>query len=504
MGNVIPIPITKREKIAAKSEMCRRSLFYFMQQFWGEIVVDDPVWNWHIPFLCHELQKVFRVASERFKPTQPVAKEEQPETYDLIINVPPGSSKSLTTTVFFPVWCWLSAPWMRFINGSHSATLSFDHAELSRDLVKSDKFKAFFPGFRIRADKDRGGNYKVEHYDIEKKRWIFGGNRYATSVGGGVTGMHAHIIIVDDPIDPEDAVSEAAIKTANRWIDQTLSTRKVDKDITPTILIMQRLAQDDPTGHILENQKHYLRHICLPGELGDYAQYVKPEWLKEHYQDGLLDPQRLSRSALQKSMEKLGQYGYAGQIGQNPVPPGAGMFQVDKLRIIDSLPRTEKVVKHVRYWDKGGTEGGGAYTAGVKMAQLANGRYVVENVTRGQWGTAVRESNIKLTAETDGVHTTVYVEMEPGSGGKESAENTIMNLAGFSVYADRPTGDKVYRADPFSVQVNNGNVLLLRGEWNPAYIDEMRFFPFSKYKDQIDASSGAFSKLRFAKQAGVW
>ena len=87
------------------------------------------------------------------------------------------------------------------------------------------------------------------------------------------------------------------------------------------------------------------------------------------------------------------------------------------------------------------------------------------------------------------------MEQEPGSGGKESAENTIRNLAGFSVYAERSTGDKTFRADPYSVQVNNGNVILMSGLWNRDFIEEHRFFPYSTYKDQVDAAGGAFSKL---------
>jgi len=87
------------------------------------------------------------------------------------------------------------------------------------------------------------------------------------------------------------------------------------------------------------------------------------------------------------------------------------------------------------------------------------------------------------------------LEQEPGSGGKESAESTIRNLAGFAVYAERPTGDKVTRAVPYSVQVNNGNVWLLQAGWNREFIEEHRFFPYSTYKDQVDGASGGFHKV---------
>ena len=89
----------------------------------------------------------------------------------------------------------------------------------------------------------------------------------------------------------------------------------------------------------------------------------------------------------------------------------------------------------------------------------------------------------------------VWIEQEPGSGGKESAENTIRNLAGFNVHADRPTGDKAIRAEPYAAQAEAGNVTLKRAEWTPRYLAELCSFPTGTYADQVDASSGAFNKL---------
>ena len=303
------------------------------------------------------------------------------------------------------------------------------------------------------------------------------------------------ILIVDDPINPEQAASEKELMNANRWLEQTLPTRKVDKAVTATVMIMQRLHQDDPTGHILKKKAKRINHICLPGEIKNYGKYVNPPELKSMYVDELLDPVRLDWNILGELMADLGQYGYAGQIGQNPTPPGGGMFKVDHFQTINVMPSPIQIEQTVRYWDKAGTADGGAYTTGVKLSRLRGNRFLVEDVKRGRWATEERERIIKETAVTDGQSVTIMVEQEPGSGGKESAENTIRNLAGFSVYADLPRGDKVYRADPFSVQVNNGNVMLLMGEWNHAYIEEFRFFPFGAFKDQIDSSSASFNYL---------
>jgi predicted phage terminase large subunit-like protein len=302
--------------------------------------------------------------------------------------------------------------------------------------------------------------------------------------------MHGHIIVIDDPINPKAAVSKVQLKSANDWFDHTLMTRKVSKALTPTFLVMQRLHQSDPTGHILGQwDRRRIRHICLPATL---TPHVRPRALRHQYTDGLFDPARLPKKVLEEARMELGEYAYAGQYLQSPVPMGGGMFRVDCLQIIPHAPR---LVRVVRYWDKAGTSKGGAFTVGVKMGLDVDGRFVVLDVRRGQWEAAERERIIRQTTVMDGKAVEVVVEQEPGSGGKESAQNTLKNLAGFRVILDRPVGDKELRADPFAVQVNGGNVVILHGEWNARYVDELQFFPFSTYKDQVDGSSGAFARL---------
>ena len=480
-----------------------RSLYHFLQRSWPVIATNHEfIPNWHIPYLCSELERIaYRIANRL------------PRRYDLIINIPPGTTKTITCGIVFPVWCWTKWYWMKFITCSYSAALSLESAEYSRDLVRSEWFRTIYPELEIKEDKDTKSNYKVI-----KKQWsrpnkvpriLQGGNRYSTSVGGTVTGFHGDIIIWDDPLNPYEAVSEKELANANRFIDQTLPTRKTDKTISTTIGIMQRLHQDDPTGHILAKQKKNIRHISLPGEIRNYRNKLNPPELIENYVDDLLDPGRMSWAVLDDLMADLGQYGYAGQIGQDPTPPGGGMFKVDHFMVVNALPAAVNFTQSVRYWDKAGSAGKGAFTVGVKMSKLQSGKFIVTDVKRGQWSTEERERIILETAHADREESkglmhpepAVWVEQEPGSGGKESAEGTIRMLAGFSVGADCPTGDKIHRADPYSVQVNNGNVLLYNSEWGHTFVEEHRFFPFSTYKDQVDAASGAFNKLAGKREA---
>lgn len=469
----------------------RLSLYEFLQIFWNEVAGTEFKDNWHVPYLCGELEKIaWQVARN------------QPCERDLIINIPPGTTKTIICSIMFPAWCWsMGWYWMQFITSSYSDRLALESAEKSRDLIRSDKFRALFPDLSIKEDKDTKSNFRI--VKRMKGRVKSGGNRFSTSVGGTLTGFHGHILIVDDPLNPEQAVSEKELETCNRWMEQTLPTRKVDKDVSAMVLVMQRLHQNDPTGRALDRKPETIKHICLPGEIRNYKKYLHPPEMERFYTDGLLDPSRLGDNALRKLESDLGQYGFAGQVGQNPAPPGGGMFKVDRILIIDSVKDNE-IMKTFRYWDKAGSVDSGAYTCGVKMAMTKTRHFIVLDVIRGQWSPDVREKTIKSIAENiDGQKVRIFVEQEPGSGGKESVEATLKNLAGFAAYADRPTGDKIYRADPFSVQVNISNVSLLRADWNSSFKEELAIFPFGTYKDQVDAASGAFNKLAAKKQARV-
>jgi predicted phage terminase large subunit-like protein len=107
---------------------------------------------------------------------------------------------------------------------------------------------------------------------------------------------------------------------------------------------------------------------------------------------------------------------------------------------------------------------------------------------------------MRLTAELDGRGVSVVVPQDPGAAGVDMARALIRLLAGFSVTAERETGDKETRADPFAAQVNAGNVRLVRGAWNTDFIEELRTFPAGGKDDQADAAAGAFNRLSGARK----
>lgn len=473
---------TETESISFSEEnllasISKESFYDFLVQFW-DIIVEEPfVDNWHIKTLCDELQVV---AERVFR--------NEPKEYDLVINIPPGSSKSTICSQAFPAWCWTRMPSAKFICASYAHQVALKDSLKTRDIVQSERYQKCFD-LSLREDENTKGLFTNTKT----------GFRLSVGVGGLVTGFHGHFLIPDDPINPEEAFSEAELRSANRWMTVTLPTRKVDKQVSVMILVQQRLHQADPSGEILARTNWPVKHLCLPGEL---TKMVQPADLAANYREGLMDPVRLPRAVLEKMQEELGAYGYASQVLQDPVPLGGGMFETDKLVLVDdAMP----MLREVRSWDKAGTQDGGAWSVGVRMGVDRTGHYWILDVRRGQWGSTKREEIMLATAEEDGDDVVVLIELEGGSGGKESGENSVRNLAGFRVITYHPTGDKEARAYPFSSMVGGGNVHCLKRKWTKDFIEELRYFPLSKYKDQVDAVSSGFNYLaRKKKRVGGW
>jgi predicted phage terminase large subunit-like protein len=450
---------------------CRDSYFEFVKQFWHTIVKDPLVCNWHIKYLCDTIQesmeRVFRG-------------ENSPN--DLLVNISPGTSKSTLFSVMLVPWAWTRMPHLRMIGASYTDALALDLSGKSRQIVESALYQKTFPNIRLSKDTN------------SKSHWAntYNGDRYAVAVGGSVTGMHAHIIVIDDPINPREVRSKADLETAKNWCKETISSRKVNKDLTPTFVVMQRLHQDDPSTLYIERGESAVRHICLPGEI---TPAVKPESLRAYYQNNLFDPVRLSRPTLDRMQIELGQFGYSGQILQDPIPLGGGMFKSERINIVEYPPGVDAFQKIVRYWDKAATNGGGDWSVGVKMGLHKDGSYWILDICRGQWSSDERERQIVACANRDGKSVRIGIEREPGSSGVDSVKDSVKRLSGFRVYPNLASGKKELRADTFSVQVNAGNVYMVKGAYNTPYLEELAYFPNGKHDDQVDASSGAFSML---------
>ena len=460
-------------------KICTDRFFYFVQEFWSVVVPEKPVWNWHIPYLCD----LFEYDAKR-------ALAGLPKEYDItIINIPPGTTKSTILSECAPAWIHALDPTTRVLCGSHTQPLTFDLSRKCRMIEESEKYRECFP--EVVPSEDQW----TKSMFINTK----GGGRLASTVGGmSPTGFHALFHLIDDPLDPKKAkgMSELELETAINYMTEVLPSRTVDKTRTVTWLLMQRLHQNDPSGFWLSKSGMKIRHVCLPGTL---SSKVKPLKLRKNYKDGLLDPVRMSKKVLSDMKTAMGEYAYACQIDQNPIPRGGGMFKTHRIDIDIPPPLSSKQwVGLCRGWDKAGTKGGGAYTVGFLMgrwrpagapADGSDDDWWILDIIREQFDSGEREKLIRNTAERDGKRCIVGVEQEPGSGGKESAQRTAKRLVGFRVKIIPAIGSKEERADEWSTLVNQGCFKMKAAPWNDPLIEEMKYFPHSKYKDQVDGGS---------------
>jgi predicted phage terminase large subunit-like protein len=472
--------LSEADWLAIEREYCARSLSNFVRAAWPVYDPTSPlVYGWHIDAICEHLEAITRGEITR-----------------LLINIPPGCMKSSLTNVLWPCWEWgpLGKPHHRIISAAHEQGLAIRDNRAMRRVVQSDWFQRLWP---LDIASDQNQKTYFENGSL--------GFRQACAVSS-MTGKRGHRVLWDDPLSAEDADSDAKRETVLREFQETLPSRYVDQRTSANVIVMQRLHQNDPAGFILEHDLGY-EHLMLPMEYErDRKCYTSIGFEDLRTEEGeLLFPERFPAYTLERDKSIMTEYAVAGQFQQRPSPRGGGMFPVDRFEIVEHKPQKSQIAASIRFWDKAGTSGGGAYTAGVLVHRLKDGRYLVEDVQRGQWGALDREQKIRSTAEVDGNGVTVWVEQEPGSGGKESAESTIRNLSGFRAFADRVTGDKETRAEPYAAQVQGGNVLLLRASWNRDFIQEHEVFPSGTYKDQVDAAAGAFAKLaQKAPNLGSW
>lgn len=416
--------------------------------------------NWHQQEVCRALERVVLGRCPR-----------------LIINVPPRSGKTEIAVVNFMAWCMGLFPDAEFIHASYSKRLATANTYAVRAMMQSDRYRIIFPWASLQEDSRAKDEFRTGQ----------GGIVYATGSDGTITGYGAGkmrngfggAIIVDDPHKAGEASSPVMRASVIDWFQTTMETRK-NRPETPIILVMQRLHEDDLSGFLLSGANgEAWEHLVIPAISDDGESFWEEQF-------PIADLRR---------REAANPYVFAGQFMQVPAPKGGGMFPVDRFQIVEHGPAKSDIVESVRYWDKAGSAGQGAFTAGVLMHKLKDGRYCVSDVQRGQWGALDREQNILQTAQVDGKDVRIEVEQEPGSGGKESAEATIRMLSGWKVKADRPTGNKETRAEPYAAQVQGRNVQLVQGAWNRPFMDEHELFPNGKFKDQVDAAAAAFGRL---------
>lgn len=440
----------------------------------GELILTDfvdqvnPTYHWypHVQKLAAVLE---RVASGDIK--------------RLMVFMPPRHGKSELVCRLFAAYYLLRHPERWVSVCSYGANLANTFSRNARENYKR-------AGGATKRDADA-----ITLWETEES-----GGMWSAGVGGPATGKGFHLGIIDDPVKNAEEASSLIIQERNAdWYDSVFYTRQ--EPDAAIILIMTRWNESDLAGHLLEKESDepeawHIVHFEAIKEEG--APEYPPTCTLEQDDRATgeaLAPERFSLALLKRYTRRLGSYFWNALYQQRPRPREGGMFKLHWFDIVAGLPGGER--SFCRYWDKAGTKDAGAYTAGLLVALIDGVVYVVDLIV-GQWSSGEREQVIRQTAELDREaygHVYIVVEQEPGSGGKESAENTVRNLVGFPAFADRPTGDKVLRAEPVAAQAEIRNVKLIKGPWNKRFLDILTAFPTGSIKDPVDALSGGFNVL---------
>jgi predicted phage terminase large subunit-like protein len=481
--------LPSRDEVVA--EQCRRRLGRFIREAWPIVEpATEFVHGWHIDVISEHLEAVSRGELRR-----------------LIINVPPRTMKSLTAAVFWPCWEWLDRAHTRWLYASYAERLSLRDSVKCRRLIQSkggmEQGTIFqrlgYQGVLALLDDEpwalTGDQNAKEKYETTRT-----GMRLATSVGGVATGEGGDRIVVDDPLNAEQARSDTERENANRWWDETMTTR-FNNEAASAVIVMQRLHEQDLTGHLIE--KGGWTHLCLPAEYEPSHPFVWPDDPRTT-EGELLEPVRLGEVRLLELARDLGSYGYAGQMQQRPAPAEGGMFkrhwwgrwtpeglppmwekQVTTwdMRFSDSEESTTSYVVG-QVW---GIDGADRYLLGQIRARLSFTDTLKAVIALANWAPAARAKLVEKKANGAAVIDTLKAKV-PGLIGIE------------------PEGGKDVRAAAVEPLVEAGNVHLPQAEFIPCpdgyeptatseFIDETAVFPNGAHDDQVDAMTQVLNWL---------
>ncbi|MGH7190240.1 MAG: phage terminase large subunit, partial [Acetobacteraceae bacterium] len=399
------------------------------------------------------------------------------ETRRLIINVPPRHLKSLAASVAFPAWLLGHTPAARIISVSYAQDLADKHARDCRAIMQSDWYRFLFPT-RLAAERQAVGEFTTTAH----------GFRLATSVGGVLTGRGAEIIIIDDPLKPEEALSDKERERVNEWFDHTLLSRLDDKTKGAIILIMQRLHEDDLVGHVLAEEPWQTLVLPAIAERDEEYRLDSPFGPRSfHRRAGeALHPAREPLAVIEGLRRALGPYHFAGQYQQAPAPLGGGMIQAEWFLSYTPETRPRHFERILQSWDTANkaTELSdfsvcttwGLLDRHLYLLHVLRKRLDYPNLKR-----AVREQAELHNAEI------VLIE-DKASGTQLIQELTAEGLYPVTRYA--PSGDKIMRLHAQTAMLENGFVHVpAEAPWRADYLHELTTFPKGRHDDQADSTA---------------
>jgi predicted phage terminase large subunit-like protein len=456
---------------AAEYQTFARNDFHtFLHRAFRELNPRSPfLYNWHNELIASKLE-----ACRRGKITR------------LIVTVPPRSLKSYAAAVAFPAFILGHNPSAQIISASYGQDLANKHSLDCRTLMTSEWYRGLFPT-RLAPHKQ----------SVQEFLTTQNGFRLATSVGGVLTGRGADFIIIDDPLKPEEALSESQRVGVNQWFDHTLYSRLNDKQKGCILIIMQRLHEDDLVGHVLEQESW--EHVRLPAIAEEDETHVvetpfQTRTVRRRTGEAL-HPQREPLERLEHLRRTLGSYNFAGQYQQSPSPLGGGMVKAEWFNYYVPGAEPSRFDLTFQSWDTANkctelSDFSVCTTWGRRKKRLYLLHVLRKRLDYPQLKRAVHQQAEHFQPNN--------ILIEDKASGTQLIQDLIQDGM-YGVTAYEPGGmDKIMRLNSVTPTIENRLVYLPQyADWLECYLHELTTFPAGKHDDQTDSTSQA---LDWAKQ----
>jgi predicted phage terminase large subunit-like protein len=405
----------------------------------------------------------------------------------LIVNLPPRSLKSHSVSVALVAWLLGHDPAAQVICASYGQDLADKHARDCRTLMLSNFYQSLFPRTRLSPAKQ-----SVNEFTTTKQ-----GFRMSTSVGGVLTGRGADLIILDDPLKPDDAMSEPRRKSVNDWYDNTLLSRLNDKEGGVIIIVMQRVHQDDLVGHVLEQGGwEVLSFAAIAEEDETFAieDTFGRRWFQRRKGEAL-HPERESLETLSKIRSTIGEYNFSSQYQQRPIPVGGAIVKLAWLRHYERGTEPAEFSYILQSWDTANKAGElNDHSVCTTWGVHGRDRYYLLDVYRRRFEFPQLKRAVKELAERYDPRTILIED-------KASGTQLIQDLKTEGMYRIKPYlppagTDKIMRLNSQTAKFEAGHVLLPNdAPWLAEYISELLAFPGSRHDDQVDSTTQALEYL---------
>ncbi len=450
-------PIDEQMVLAA---VLREDLSSFIAKGFQVVSPGEPfIPNWHIEVLADYLMRVHRGEIKR-----------------LLITLPPRSLKSICVSVAFVAWLLGKDPTKRIITVSYGNELSAKLARDTRAVMESVSYRQVFPQTQL---------IRSAELDLETKHR---GGRYATSVGGALTGRGGNLLIIDDPAKPQDMLSKVKREALKQWYDGTLYSRLDNKAEGGIILVMQRLHVDDLAAHVLA--KEPWTHLNLPAiaeseqifDLADGRRFIRQA-------GSVLHEQREPQSILDGLRAMMGAYTFSAQYQQEPVPEEGNLVKWDWFKIYDRPPTLEPGDRIVQSWDTANKTTELSDYSVCTTWHVKGSNYFLLDVFRKRLDYPGLRHAVIAQARQYRIHNLLIEDTALGSALIQ--EFRYHSQAGVPPpISVTPRDEKAVRLATQSAVIEAGQVWLPRqASWLDDFRSELMAFPQSRHDDQVDSLS---------------